>query len=380
VLRDDLKLFDNLALLTTFFSLFDVNSKEKSHEFWNALQRESAVYDCELNTITMLSPEMYSFSGFVTGEEILITASKYAESPLAEFDESMQMQDEQQGPWGFQENATGALNNSRDNRAIDILNEMTQLNNELANTQRELVKQNAEINRLNKELQHVNEEMEQFSYGASHDLKEPLRMIKSFLKLLEKKYVNSLDDTARKYIHFAVDGAGRMETLINDLLEYSRAGKAKNDIKETDITEIIEEIKQLQKLSIAEKAAIIHTSALPKIGIPRAAIRQVFHNLIGNAIKYHEKGVKPVIFVKATESKTHWKFSVTDNGIGISRDNLETIFTIFKRLHSREQYPGTGIGLAICKKIIDQNGGEIWVESEEGTGSTFHFTVGKKIE
>lgn len=229
-------------------------------------------------------------------------------------------------------------------------------------------------------FQQKNNELEQFAYAASHDLKEPLRMVRSFVTLLENKYAGSLDDTARKYIHFAADGSRRMETLINDLLEYSQAGKNDHDVEETEISEIIQEVRQLYSLIIGEKAVTISTNELPSIRASRTAIRQVFQNLIGNAIKYSLGDIdkKPYIFIKGTETTTHWQFSVADNGIGISKDNFQNIFTIFKRLHSKEEYSGTGIGLAICKKIVEQCGGEIWVESEEGNGSCFYFTIIKK--
>jgi signal transduction histidine kinase len=218
-------------------------------------------------------------------------------------------------------------------------------------------------------------EMEAFAYAASHDLKEPLRMVKSFIQLLEKKYASGLDDTARKYIQFAADGTHRMETLIHDLLEYSRAGRINTDTAETDLNEIIDETRETYRLAIEEKNVSLDSMNLPTLRISPVAIRQVFQNLIGNAICYQAKGAKPAISVKVTETKTRWQFSVTDNGIGISLNNLESIFTIFKRLHSKEEYPGTGIGLSICKKIVKQHGGEIWAESEEGSGSTFYFTL-----
>jgi signal transduction histidine kinase len=218
-------------------------------------------------------------------------------------------------------------------------------------------------------------EMEAFAYAASHDLKEPLRMVKSFIHLLEKKYAAGLDDTARKYIQFAADGSNRMETLINDLLEYSRAGRINTDTGETDLNGIMDEVRGIYRLAIKENSVTLDCTDLPTLKISPVAILQVFQNLVGNAIKFQVKDAKPIISVKVTETKTRWQFSVTDNGIGISQDNLESIFTIFKRLHSKEEYPGTGMGLSICKKIVTQHGGEIWAESEEGKGSVFYFTL-----
>lgn len=230
-----------------------------------------------------------------------------------------------------------------------------------------------------KELKVLAKEMESFARVASHDLKEPLRMIKSFLKLFEDKYSKNLENNAKKYIDIALDGANRLDILITDLLEFSVAGKNINDIKEIDVGEIIEDVKKLLSLEIKEHQAIINYSELPKIKISETAIRQILQNLISNAIKYQNKDSKPIITITGRETNTHWEFSVRDNGIGIDKEYLESIFTIFKRLHRKEEFPGTGIGLAICKKIVGQYGGEIRVESEEGKGSTFYFNISKFV-
>ncbi len=222
------------------------------------------------------------------------------------------------------------------------------------------------------------QEMEAFAYAAAHDLKEPLRMVKAYLNLLEIRYKLDLDEKAKQYIHFAVDGAERMDTLITDLLGYAKAGKEDNDIQETDINKVIEEIKELYKLLITEKGVVLTTTGLPTITISKTAIKQIFQNLIGNAIKYQPTGTKPLVNITSKETATHWQFSVADNGIGIPEKSLKTVFGIFKRLHSKENYSGTGIGLAICKKLAEQNGGEIWVESEVGKGSVFSFTISKQ--
>lgn len=241
----------------------------------------------------------------------------------------------------------------------------------------ELRKKNALLLQTQQELESAAKEMEVFAYAASHDLKEPLRMVKSFMHLLQKKYAGGLDDTAKKYIHFAVDGAGRMEMLISDLLEYAHAGNLNSEIKETALDEIVEEIKQLYWLVIKENKVKIEMTGLSKIMVDQTSTRQVLQNLIGNAIKYQAPGVQPVITINVTDRTTHWLFSITDNGIGISGENLENVFTVFKRLHNGKDYAGTGIGLAICKKIVEKLGGKIWAESVPGIGSVFHFTVKK---
>lgn len=228
-----------------------------------------------------------------------------------------------------------------------------------------------------KKLAASNAELEQFAYVASHDLQEPLRMVSSFLTLLEKNYKVQLDDRAKQYIHFAVDGAERMRQIILDLLEYSRVGKLKNKKETVDLNDIMQELQLLYRTQIEEIKADISIQSLPKIYAYKAPVRQVFHNIFSNALKYHNKAVKPSIGIEVKEEETHWLFSIKDNGIGIKADYHEKIFVIFQRLHTRNEYPGTGMGLAICKKIIENMGGKIWVAAEEGQGSTFYFTIDK---
>ncbi|MBL7935057.1 MAG: GHKL domain-containing protein [Bacteroidia bacterium] len=236
----------------------------------------------------------------------------------------------------------------------------------------ELRRSNLSLIKSQEQLSKLAQEMEDFAYLASHDLKEPLRMVKSFLTLLEDKYS---EKEAKKYISYALDGANRMTDLINDLLEFSKVGKDNSVLEEVDINEVVNDIKNMFQFIIKDKKVVINSSKLPVIKVSRIAIMQLFQNLISNAIKYQEEKVTPVIFIESTESQTHWQFIVTDNGIGISKDNFASIFTMFKRLHRKEKYSGTGIGLAICKKIVELYGGEIWVESKEGNGSQFYFNI-----
>jgi len=241
------------------------------------------------------------------------------------------------------------------------------------------------LSKLNKNLQdqsvrlaESNTELEQFAYVASHDLQEPLRMVTSFLKLLEKKYGETLDDSGKKYIHFAVDGANRMRQIILDLLEYSRVGRSNGNKESLDLNKIINEINSLFRKQIEEKQATILIGELPKIYGYEAPVRQIFQNLIGNALKYSRKNIQARIEIKAVDLKEHWQFSVADDGIGISKEYFDKIFIIFQRLHSKEEFSGTGIGLAITKKIIENMGGKIWITSEQDKGSTFHFTIQKQ--
>ena len=245
-------------------------------------------------------------------------------------------------------------------------------------------KSEAALNQLNVNLKQQahklvesNRELEQFAYVASHDLQEPLRMVTGFLTQLEKKYDHVLDDKAKTYIHFAVDGAKRMRQIILDLLEYSRVGRTDSDKEDLDLNLLVREIEFLFKSTIEEQGAIIKIDTLPIIYSFKAPIRQVFQNLIGNALKYSRKGVASEINISVNEFDAYWQFTIADNGLGIAKEYFDKIFIIFSRLHTKEEFQGTGLGLAVTKKIIEKLGGSIWVDSEEGVGSKFYFTINK---
>lgn len=227
-------------------------------------------------------------------------------------------------------------------------------------------------------LQKSNEDLEQFAYLASHDLQEPLRMITSFLTMLNEKYSAVIDDDGKKFIHFAVDGAKRMRLIIQDLLEFSRISRSNYQAEQVDTNEVVNDIKFILKIPVEEKKAIIRSDKLPVIQFYKVPLRQIFQNLIENALKYNKEGIPPEIDIAAQEFDDHWQFSVADNGIGIDEAYFDQIFVLFKRLHNKDEYSGNGIGLAASKKFIEYKGGKIWVES--GKGSIFYFTVPKKLD
>lgn len=229
------------------------------------------------------------------------------------------------------------------------------------------------------ELAASNVELERFAYIASHDMQEPLRMITSFLQLFKKKYEDQIDETAEQYIHFAVDGAERMKKLIMDLLEYSRVGSNKDDLEEIDTNILLKEVVNVFVTRIDELQATMVVNPLPVIKANKVQLFQLFQNLIGNALKYHS-GEAALVEVSGWEEENDFVFSVRDNGIGIKPVFFEKIFVLFQRLHHKTEYSGTGIGLAICKKIVDRHGGKIWVTSEPGKGSCFYFSISKSAE
>ena len=236
---------------------------------------------------------------------------------------------------------------------------------------------NSELQNSNNELASSNRQLEQFAHVASHDLQEPLRMISSFLILIEKKYNSQLDQKGKEYIHFAVEGAKRMKQIIRDMLEYSRVGRISGHAEQIDLNAIMEEITVLINAVHADKKAKVFWDKLPVIHSEKSQIHQVFQNLILNALKYHKEGVSPIVHISSVEHQKHWEFTVSDNGIGIAPEYHEKIFVIFQRLHSKNEFSGTGIGLAICKKIIEGMGGKIWIESDLGHGSIFHINIPK---
>lgn len=228
--------------------------------------------------------------------------------------------------------------------------------------------------RYARELQRSNDELQMFAYVASHDLQEPLRMVTSYLQLIENRYSDQLDDDARDFIAYAVDGAARMKNLINDLLSYSRVQTQPRDLRRVSMQTVFEDVCLHLTQMIEETRATITHDPLPAITADERLMLQLMQNLLGNALKYRSEA-PPVIHVGAQRDGTCWLFSVADNGIGIEAQYLERIFIMFQRLHGRSHYTGTGIGLAISKRVVERHGGRIWAESVPGEGTTFYFTI-----
>lgn len=245
-----------------------------------------------------------------------------------------------------------------------LKNQLNQRNNDLENALEKVEKKHAEL--------------ETFAYSASHDLQEPLRMITAFLQQLEKKYNPLLDEKGKKYIHFATDGASRMKDMITALLEYSRVGRFDGPKTSIDLNELVENTTRLFQVAIKEKKAKIIVHPLPIVASYELPISQIFLNLIGNALKYSKPDIAPIIEISGEEKETYWEFSVKDNGIGIEKGFHERIFNLFQKLHHKKDFEGTGIGLAIVKKCVENLGGKINIESKVLIGSNFSFKIPKK--
>jgi len=239
---------------------------------------------------------------------------------------------------------------------------------------REKQHQAQQLENYARELERSNKELREFAYVASHDLQEPLRMVGSFLQLLQHRCGDKLDKQANEYIYYAVDGAARMKRLIGDLLNYSLTNKEWT-IEKVDIAKIVGEALRNLTASIKESNATFNVAEMPELYTDPALMLQLFQNLLGNAIKFRKEGTPPVISITASRKDGRWLFSVEDNGIGIEPQFADKIFVIFKKLHHRDRFDGTGIGLAIAKKIVERHGGNIWFESEPGQRTTFFFTL-----
>lgn len=264
------------------------------------------------------------------------------------------------------------INKTKGNATIE---ELVQLNSDLDNMQQEIEENKIEIEDLKNKLSEQTKEMNQFSYIVSHDLQAPLRTITGFMELLERKYGDKLDGAAKQYIDFAVKGAGKMKKLIFDLLEYSRLSSSALELTEVDLNIVMQEVKEKLLPMIDQTRSVVTAEQLPVIKANKKQMEQLFQHLIENAMKFNGATI-PEIKIISKKENSNWVISVNDNGIGFEPAFIEKIFIIFRRLHADEaKYSGTGIGLAICKKIAELHGGTIWAESVVDKGSIFYFTL-----
>ncbi|UTF54028.1 sensor histidine kinase [Natronosalvus rutilus] len=244
-----------------------------------------------------------------------------------------------------------------------------QLNSLLARRQQSL-----ELMHSVTRLEESNRALEQFAYAASHDLQEPLRMVSSYLQLIERRYGDDLDEDGEEFLEYAVDGAERMHRMIKALLEYSRVDTESGSFEPVDLETVVENVRSDLRMKIGESQAEVSVDPLPMVRGDAEQLRQLFQNLLSNALEYTDEE-SPTIRIAAEADGERCQVSVTDDGLGISPENQDRIFDVFERLHTRDEHPGTGIGLALCKRIVDRHDGRIWVESEPGEGSTFTFTL-----
>jgi signal transduction histidine kinase len=234
---------------------------------------------------------------------------------------------------------------------------------------------NRRLDQQTRDLERSNRDLEQFAYVASHDLQEPLRKVSSFCQLLQRRYGGQLDERADQYIGFAVDGAQRMQRLINDLLSFSRVGRTTERFETVDLDEVTAAAAEQLEATRVDTDGTITVGALPAVRGDRALLQQLLVNLVGNGLKFHRDGVPPVVEVTAQARDGQWEIAISDNGIGVEPEFTDKVFIIFQRLHARDVYEGTGIGLALAKKIVEFHGGRIWIERSDGPGATIRFTL-----
>jgi signal transduction histidine kinase len=280
---------------------------------------------------------------------------------------------------------TGALEHEV---AVDGPAEVQQLASDIDEMRREIVEQLAAVERARVEIEasrrllvgqaqdlaRSNRDLEQFAYVASHDLQEPLRKVASFCQMLDRRYSGQLDERADQYIAFAVDGAKRMQELINDLLAFSRVGRLSEAFSDVDLQECLDAAVDNLSVAVLESNAEVHASGLPHVYGDGVLLTQLLQNLVGNSIKFRGDA-NPQVRISARVEGEHWEFSCADNGLGIESQYADRIFVIFQRLHGKDEYPGTGIGLALCKRIVEHHGGQIWFDSSAGAGATFRWTL-----
>jgi signal transduction histidine kinase len=260
---------------------------------------------------------------------------------------------------------------------VFVIKILKEKNEELKAQKQAIAEHATELEKIQKQLKESNQELEIFAYAASHDLKEPLRMITMYTQLMERRIKTMLDGDTIEYMFFITDGVKRMQKLLDNLLEYSLLGKNIKDNSEVDLNDKMKKVTQNLTVLIQETNAKITYSNMPTIVASVTQMSQLFQNLIANALKFRKPNVEPVIDIGCMENPNEYLFAISDNGIGIKKEDQERIFTLFTRLHSHAQYEGTGIGLATCKKILTNLNGKIWVSSTEGVGTTFYFTIPK---
>lgn len=259
-----------------------------------------------------------------------------------------------------------------------IIKFLTEQKNILEAQKQEIAQKNIELRLIEEQLRESNQELENFAFAASHDLKEPLRMIGMYTQLTQKRLQGQLDGSTKEFMGFVTDGVGRMQSLLDSLLDYSRLGKNQDDLREVNLNDTIFMVIHNLMPRMKETEAAIVSNPLPTIQASSFEMIQLFQNLIANSIKFRRADVTPCIEIRVSETATgDFVFTVADNGIGIPEQHQERVFKIFERLHTRIDYEGSGIGLATCKKIVQSSGGKIWLESTEGVGTTFHFTLPK---
>lgn len=386
VFLDSGSLLENTQLPVGLHSLISPISLKDLGHFWLSIQENSM----EENTLLTLSNKdnltPLIFSGYLLNDTILVCGKTELSTTEKTLEDINAINNEQANHIRLAEKKVDNFEKLIKKNALDkdFLNDFTSLNNELINSKRELMRKNIKIESLNNELSSinkvlndVNDNLSMFTYSVSHDLKEPLRMIESFISLLHKKYRGNLDQKGQVYIDFALDGATRLTKMLADLLVYHQSAVVRSAV---NLNDVFLEVIEILKKKIQEKNAQVTSQQLHTLNGSPAGYLQIFQNLISNAIKFIPEGRTPIISVGMKEDDLQYTFMVKDNGIGIPENQKNEVFNLFKRLNTQKKYEGTGMGLAMVKKNIERMGGKVWLESEVDKGTVVFFTVNKDVE
>lgn len=378
VYLDTASIIDNNGLPIGLHSIVSPSSINQLGSFWLSIQENAMVGNTILGIKNKNRLLNYIFSGYLLNDTVLLCGKTKSSAAEKALEEIILINNEQANQIRLTEKKVDKLLQEvkKSGLSESLLNDFSAVNNELINNKRELVRQNRKIELLNKELSEVNENLYMFTHSVSHDLREPIRMVKSFLGLLNKKYQDKLDEKGNTYLEFATDGAERLSKMLEGMLEYHQTAKLTNS-ETIDLNKIIVEVKEILERKIKEKNAKVISEKLPSVKGSAVGYLQVFQNLISNAIKFVREGSTPTVHIKVKENEHAYTISVIDNGIGIQDHKKLEIFDLYTRLHATQKYEGTGMGLAIVRKSIEKMGGQIWLESTLGEGSTFHFTIPK---
>ncbi len=400
VLCDDLELAGQASRGQPWTTLVDRGSLQKALNFSVEVRKKGAAFDWEINIIADGSPMPLHVAGAMTDDNLLIVGAKSSEDVMALYEEMMRISNQQanalRSALKEQSSAIAAADErglaARKERDNALYDEVTRLNNELVTMQRELARKNAELERLNKKAQQEiikrkraqealarsNAELEEFAYIASHDLQAPLRKIQAFGERLESKYGEELGDRGLDYLDRMNNAGQRMRKLIDDLLNYSRVTTKAKPFERVDLNAVMEDVIADLQVRIEETGGRVEVSALPTIDADAVQMRRLLQNLVDNALKFHREGEPPLVKVygEVMEDEVNtYQIMVADNGIGFDRNYMAKVFAPFQRLHSQSEYEGTGMGMAICRKITERHNGQIMAESEPDQGTTFTITL-----
>lgn len=379
VILDTTFLLKNLTLPVGLHSIVSPESIAQLGSFWVSIQEKYIQENVVLALTHNDRNVKYLFSGYLLDDKVLICGSAEMPSMNKVLEEIFIINNEQANHIRMTEKKVGDLLKENVKQGMDeaILNDFSSLNNELINNKRELVRKNKKIELLNTELNAASENLKMFTHSVSHDLREPVRMVKSFLALLNRKLKGRLDEKEEIYFNMATDGANRLSRMLEGLLEYHQTSQVSLD-ERVDLNDVLMEVKQILKGRLEEKCAQVNCEKLPVINGSFIAYQQVFQNLISNAIKFVPEGKTPIVSIQVKEEDRYHTIMVKDNGIGIPKDKKQDIFNLFHQLNSSEQYEGTGMGLAMVRKSIERMGGSIWLDSIPDEGTTFYFTIVKQ--